>query len=174
MKLKSRILRVVICCAMVIAVVVAWIGPRVARASGARKQGITKAILSTVAMAIQRYYKETGRWPESLEDLQKNQKGGPYMVWGEYPQQDAWRHKITYEHFDPSLGSGAVSSYGADGKPGGEGFAEDLQVRFGVDFPTWEQLITNAPHMQGGATGRQPFSSEPNRTSATTASRRSP
>ena len=171
MKLRTRIL------VIVIAVIAIWalaVVPQWVQASKLSKQVFTKAALTGTAWAIYTFHRLEGRWPDSLDSLQKNDKGIMYINWGEYPEQDAWRRKIIYGRFDPSLGFGTVSSYGADGKPGGEGFAEDLEVHFGLDFPTWEQIHPNAPNPQGVAAGGEPFRSGTNSTSAAAGSRHSP
>ena len=147
MKLRTRICLIVIACvAALIALVAISITPAFVRASAAGRQASTKAMLTTTALAIHNYYRDIGQWPASLDDLQKNSKGIVYIEWGKYPKQDAWRHALVYKSFDSALGYGLISSYGADGKPGGTGLDEDLESRFGVDFPTWEQIQTNKPN----------------------------
>src|SRR5438105_15339842 len=123
MKLRTRIFVIVVA---FIAVAALAVVPRFVRASTVEKQVFTKTMLTITALAIHNFYQKEGRWPESLDTLQQSAKGIVYIDWGGYPKQDAWRRKIIYKRFDPSLGFGTVSSYGADGKPGGEGFAEDL------------------------------------------------
>ena len=139
------------------------------RTSGREKQLFTKTMLTVTSSAIQDFHQREGHWPDSLDDL-----GIKYIYWGRYPEQDAWRRKIVYRRFDPGLGFGAVLSYGADGKPGGDGFAEDLEVRFGLDFPTMEQIQSHVPNSRGGANGKEPFRSETNHASVPAVSRRSP
>ena len=147
MKLKKAIFVIVICFLAILFSISLALRPAVVRASAVGKQVFTKTMLTTIALAVHTYYRDVGQWPESLDNLQENSKGIWYIDWGKYPpKQDGWHHPIMYKHFDSSLGFGSVSSYGSDGKPGGTGLDEDLEVRFGADFPTWEQIQTNKPN----------------------------
>jgi hypothetical protein len=145
MRVKKTILVIAICLLAVFFLVSFALHPAVVRASALGKQVFTKTTLTVTAVAVHTYYRDMGQWPSSLDDLQKNSKDIVYIDWGKYPERDGWHQPIIYKPFDSSVGYGSVASFGADGRPGGTGFDEDLEVRFGVDFPTWEQIQTNKP-----------------------------
>lgn len=76
----------------------------------------------TVAQAI---YTDTGRWPESIEEMvnAKGQDGKPAIASLEKFPKDPWFHEYKYEIID---GSARVTCLGNDGAEGGEGEAEDV------------------------------------------------
>jgi general secretion pathway protein G len=76
----------------------------------------------TVANAI---YTETGRWPESLEEMAnaKSADGKPLSVSLEKIEKDPWGNEYRYEVID---GAPRVTCLGSDNAEGGDGEAEDV------------------------------------------------
>jgi len=81
----------------------------------------------TVAQAIST---DTGRWPESIEEMvdAKTADGKPAIASLEKLPKDPWFHEYKYEIID---GSARVTCLGKDGVPGGEGEAIDVVIPAG-------------------------------------------
>jgi general secretion pathway protein G len=85
-----------------------------------------KAQIELLSSAIDTFRLDTGRFPASLEELRRSNDprwAGPYLP-KEIPP-DPWNNPYVYkcpgEH-----GPYDITSYGADGKPGGEGNDQDI------------------------------------------------
>jgi hypothetical protein len=91
----------------------------------------TQVILSSLVTASKAYHVEYQQWPKSLDDLTDNPKKMLFIDWtrGE-ENKDGWQHPIIYVPYNESVGYGSVISYGRDGKLGGKGADEDIEVRF--------------------------------------------
>lgn len=98
---------------------------------------ITKAQLEIASHAVERFKLDMNRYPTQEEGLAvlitapANASGwdGPYFDKETLPK-DGWGNPLIYER--DSSGSGwafRIKSYGADGKPGGEGEDADLDSR---------------------------------------------
>jgi general secretion pathway protein G len=98
--------------------------------TGKPRNWMTKQLLSNVSRACNQYYLEHGESPASLVSLTNNPKGIAFMHWGKEGTNDGWRHPIHFKPYDASLGYGSITSYGRDGRPGGDGDDADLEVRF--------------------------------------------
>jgi hypothetical protein len=91
----------------------------------------TQAILWSLVTAARSYYIEYQQWPKSLSDLTDNPKKMPFIDWASGEEnKGGWGHPVIYVPFDESVGYGSVISYGRDGKLGGRGTDEDIEVRF--------------------------------------------
>jgi general secretion pathway protein G len=96
------------------------------KAKGAR----TQALLTVAGTASRNYYIEYEKWPSSLADLTNNPRQMLFIQWLATGTRDGWGNPIIYSHFDRTRGYGSVSSYGRDGKPGGEGEDKDTEIHF--------------------------------------------
>ena len=90
-----------------------------------------KADFKVIGDAIDLFKVDNGFYPQQLSDLWErpaNAKNwGPEAYLKEYPPTDPWGNEYMYER-----GSGSeysVISYAADGAPGGDAEAEDLNSR---------------------------------------------
>ncbi len=99
-----------------------------------------KAEISEIKKAIGIYKIETGKWPESLQDLNQPRKDGGenYIDIG----KDPWGHDYEFERNGSKF---VIKSYGADGAPGGEGEDADLDS---------DHLSEEGDSGQGGSTGK--------------------
>jgi general secretion pathway protein G len=116
----------------IIGLIVALVGPRVLNYLGESKVKTAKIQIQGFASALDLYYLDTGRYPQSSEGLAALvQRGsglttwnGPYLKGGKVPN-DPWGKLYIYrspgEH-----GVYDIISYGADGQEGGTGTAGDV------------------------------------------------
>jgi len=91
---------------------------------------MTQQLLYSVAAACTQYYWEHGEPPDSLASLTNNPKGLVLMYWGKSGTNDAWGHPIHFTPYHAALRYGTITSFGRDGRPGGEGLDADIEVRF--------------------------------------------
>lgn len=99
----------------------------IGQAEGAKARSASSQI-SRLSMAVESYYLDTGNTPGSLEDLVENTGGaagwnGPYVK--RQLLKDPWGRDYQYES-PGEHGDFDISSYGADGRPGGEGTDADV------------------------------------------------
>lgn len=104
-------------------------------ASEKAKKALTQTILTVTGTASRSYYREYGKWPNSLADLTNNPRKIIFIEWPASGPRDGWGNPIIYIPFDSTQGYGLVSSYGRDGKPGGVGYDADIEVRFNEKSP---------------------------------------
>ena len=85
---------------------------------------LVKSELRTIANTLDLYKLDNYKYPTTEQGLksllQKNKRGGPYLK--KLPQ-DPWGHEYQYRLSDKGY---ELFSYGADGKPGGEGINKDI------------------------------------------------
>ena len=112
-----------------VAVLAAVVAPNLLGKAGEANRKTAGVQLEKIGSAIELYRLETGQFPESLSDLVKRPQGlerwsGPY-VRKQSQLLDPWGNELVIqrpgEHGDFDL-----ISYGADGRPGGEGDAADI------------------------------------------------
>ena len=85
-----------------------------------------KAQIELLSAAIDTYRLDMGKFPSSLEELRRSDDPkweGPYLP-KEVPP-DPWNNPYVYK-YPGEHGSYDIISYGADGKPGGEGNDKDI------------------------------------------------
>ena len=116
-----------------LAVLAAVVAPNLlGKASDANRQS-AKIQLEKLSNAVELYRLETGRYPESLEDLVTQPQGldrwnGPYVR--KLSQlKDPWGNDVVIQQ-PGEHGKFDLISYGGDGEPGGEGD--------GADVNSWE------------------------------------
>ena len=130
LKVKRRLgfgLFLLFCCV----VVAALFFPAMNHPPGKAPLAKTQVVLWSLVTAARSYYIEYQQWPKSLSDLADNPKKMRFIEWASGEEnRDGWGHPIIYMSFDASVGYGSVISYGRDGKPGGRGADEDIEVRF--------------------------------------------
>ena len=89
--------------------------------------------VSNIKEAVNKFHLDTGRYPESLEELVKQPDedeswGGPYL---EKVPKDPWNNDYEYRKTDDSTHPYEIICYGADGQPGGEG--DDADIKYPED-----------------------------------------
>ena len=120
---------------LILAILAALIVPRVVNRTGDAKRAKAATDISTLASMLSNYKVDTDQYPTTEEGLNAlrvapsgvNNWRGPYIT-KELPT-DPWGNEYVYE----SPGSGdqdfVITSYGADGAPGGDGDAQDLDSK---------------------------------------------
>ncbi len=116
---------------VIISLLAALVAPRFFGQEKKAKQRGAKGQIALLESAVDTYRLDIGRYPttaQGLEALRQRPDGidkwdGPYLR-KELPM-DPWGNSYVYE--SPSEhGEYAIISYGADGKPGGEGIDMDI------------------------------------------------
>ena len=85
---------------------------------------ITEDRVTKVAVAARVFRIRYGYWPTNLEQMVRSE------MLGVMDTNDGWGRPLIYARYDPLLMRGTVTSYGADGKPGGVGPSADTQATF--------------------------------------------
>ncbi len=117
---------------LLVLVILALIGSLVlpgiiGKAEGAKAKAAASQI-DRLAMAVESYYLDTGKTPDSLEQLVEG--GGDTAGWnGPYVKksslQDPWGRDYVYQ-YPGEHGDFDIYSLGADGQPGGEATNADI------------------------------------------------
>ncbi|MBN2033887.1 MAG: type II secretion system major pseudopilin GspG [Deltaproteobacteria bacterium] len=116
---------------VIIGLLAALVGPRMFGKVGKSKQNAAKAQMALFETALDSYRLDVGRYPtteEGLNALRVSPQGedrwdGPYLR-RDLPA-DPWGN--SYEYRSPGeFGDFDIISYGADGRPGGKGEAQDI------------------------------------------------
>ena len=119
---------------LILALLGALVGPAVFRQfTGAQRQ-TAQTQLNNFAQALDQYRLEVGRYPEASAGLGAlvqapagaDNWNGPYLRRARDIPQDPWDNDYVYEVVD--AGHVIISTYGADGREGGEGDDEDIVV----------------------------------------------
>src|SRR5215217_2143179 len=115
----------------IIGLIMALVGPRVLNYLGESKAKAAKIQIESFSSALDLYYLDLGRFPNSNEGLaaltrSNNAAGwnGPYLRGGVVPN-DPWGHSYVYR----APGERApyeIISLGSDGQEGGSGTAADI------------------------------------------------
>jgi len=112
-----------------VAVLAAVVAPNLlGKASDANRKSAAIQ-LEKIANTVELYRLETGRYPETLEDLVNKPAGverwsGPY-VRKQSQLKDPWGYELVLQRPGEN-GPFDVISYGGDGRPGGEGDDADI------------------------------------------------
>ncbi len=119
----------------IIAVIASFAVPRILGRSDDARRKAAGIEITTIKRALQMYYLDNSNYPTTEQGLQalvskptlapipNNWKAGGYV---EKINPDPWGNP--YQYVKPGLGGSPfeIFSYGADGKPGGEGNDEDI------------------------------------------------
>lgn len=121
---------------IIIAMLAAFVAPRIFKGMGKTKRTIARAKMATIEDALGRFQLDCGRMPDQSEglealltepdDLDENKWDGPYLKASDL--LDPWDHRYEYvEEGRQNPGMYDLVSYGADGQPGGEAdYDEDI------------------------------------------------
>lgn len=112
-----------------IAVLAAVVAPNLLGKAGEANRKSAMVQLEKVSNAVELYRLETGTYPDDLIDLVEQPQGvdrwkGPYMR-KQSQLLDPWGNPLVLKH-PGERGNFDLISYGADGRPGGEGDAADI------------------------------------------------
>jgi len=113
---------------VLIGLIATFVGSRILGAADTGKFKIAQSQVDTMAGKIEQYQNDVGSLPPDLEALVKapgNSAGwlGPYA--SEKELKDPWGHPLEYK-VPGSGGPYDLTSYGRDGKPGGESVDADI------------------------------------------------
>ena len=116
----------------IIALIAALVGPRLLAQLDRSKVTAARVQIRSLQTAIGTLHLDIGRYPTASEGLnllvagnpQATGWSGPYLSGG--LPLDPWRHPYVYEPPADAAGQPKVFSYGADGKPGGQGLDADI------------------------------------------------
>jgi general secretion pathway protein G len=122
---------------LIIAMLAAFVAPRMFKGLGKAKADIARAKMAIIENALGRFYIDCGRYPDDSEQLEvllmapsdaEDKWNGPYLK--ESDLIDPWNNPYIYVaegQYNP--GSFDLISLGADGMDGGEGDNEDIANR---------------------------------------------
>ncbi len=116
----------------IIAFFVALVAPTMLKKGDAARVTATRAQIHNFQTALGAYKLDTGTFPTTEQGLQAlrvkpdgiNQWAGPYMT-QDIPK-DAWGHDFVYKYPGEHGDEPDITSYGADGQPGGDGLNADI------------------------------------------------
>ncbi len=116
----------------IIAMLAGLVGPQVMNQLGGAKSKTAKVQIEELSAALDMYSMEVGKYPTTEQGLQAliekpddaKRWNGPYLRKNKIPQ-DPWATDFIYAS-PGQKGKFDLSSYGADGKEGGEGEDQDL------------------------------------------------
>ncbi|MCX7914240.1 MAG: type II secretion system major pseudopilin GspG [Thermodesulfovibrionales bacterium] len=115
---------------VIIGLLAALVGPRLFPKLGKGKQSAAKAQIELLGQALDQFRLDVGRYPTTEEGLNAlitnpgiEKWEGPYLKKG--LPLDPWGRPYVYQS-PGSHGEYDLISYGADGKPGGEGEDKDI------------------------------------------------
>lgn len=116
---------------IVISLIAAILVPRIGSRIGKSKAGIAKSKMSIVSSAIENFYIDCGRYPETLDELlvAPEDLEGKWTARYLKPSEleDPWGNPYDYNpEGEINEGGYDLISYGADGQPDGEGEKADI------------------------------------------------
>ena len=123
---------------IILGILVAMVVPRFAgRGEQARRQAAEADIRSNIALALDLFELDNGKYPDKLEDLLKDPGESKAPNWnGPYLKRrplDPWRREYNYRLPGQHNTDYDLYSYGADGVESGVGSVKDIT--------TWEEEI---------------------------------
>lgn len=118
---------------VIIGLLTSYVAPRFFAQVGRSEIKVAKAQMEAFGKALDQYRLDMGRYPNTEQGLAalmlapdaSGRWQGPYL--NKALPKDPWGHD--YAYFAPGKNSEyAIISYGRDGKPGGQGDAEDIST----------------------------------------------
>ena len=109
---------------VIIGLLATLVVPNVISKLSMAKIAVVKADINTIAQGVTEYYMmNNGQYPDSLEALVTENENGDKILDRDSVPKDPWGNEYIYD-IDGSKFT--VSTYGADGAPGGEGKDRDI------------------------------------------------
>ena len=112
---------------VILGLLASLVAPKFFQQLGTAERGIASTQMNAFETALDTYRLDVGRYPEKLEDLRVstgNRWNGPYLP-KDIPA-DPWGNPYVYKAPGTEGKPYDIISYGADGKPGGEGGNADI------------------------------------------------
>ncbi|MDR3707047.1 MAG: type II secretion system major pseudopilin GspG [Capsulimonadaceae bacterium] len=117
---------------LILAILASLIIPRLLGRADDAKVATAKSDIATLSSSLQQFRLDNDRFPTTEEGLSalQNQPSdcprwkGPYLT--KDLSKDPWGNDYVYQSPGPSGQDFLITSYGADGQPGGEGNAADI------------------------------------------------
>jgi general secretion pathway protein G len=117
---------------LILSILAALIIPKLVGRTDDAKIAAAKSDIATLASGVEQFRLDNGRYPTSDEGLtalrvrpsNANSWKGPYLQ-KDIPN-DPWGNQYVYQSPGPNGEDFLITSYGADGAPGGDGNAADI------------------------------------------------
>lgn len=122
---------------VILGILAAVVVPNVMGRAGESKAKTTKVVLKTVSNTLDQYKLDNNKYPTTAQGLNaliqqtegtKNWPEGGYLRGG-FPK-DGWDQDLQYLSPGTEGRPYDLYSFGADGKPGGEGLDADIEAKF--------------------------------------------
>ena len=129
MKRKTFSLIEIIIVVTIIALIAAFVAPKVIGKGDDAKVELTKAEMNNVLGLVEIFKLQTGQLPESLDELVENSrdlKGWKKQL--DKVPEDGWKRPLMLESSSSNRYGFVIVSYGADGAAGGDGNNADIIV----------------------------------------------
>ena len=113
----------------IIALITAFVAPKVLGKSDEAKVELTKSEMNNLLGVIEIFKLQTGQLPENLTELVENTR--QLKGWKQQADSvpvDAWQNELMFERSSSNRYGFVIKSYGADGTAGGEGTNADIAV----------------------------------------------
>jgi general secretion pathway protein G len=118
----------------IIALIVAFAANKIFEGGDKAKASLTKARISGLGGTLDLYKLDVGKYPTTQEGLRAliaapggaSKWNGPYEK-NEDNIKDAWNNELNYKSPGDANRAYEISSFGADGKDGGDGVNKDLK-----------------------------------------------
>ncbi len=117
----------------IIGLIVAWAGNRIFGQADNAQARIAKAKVASLAATLDQYKLDTGKYPSTSDGLRALLQApagvsnwtGPYVKNAD-ELKDPWKNDYVYKSPGDSNRPFEITSYGSDGKEGGDGPARDI------------------------------------------------
>jgi general secretion pathway protein G len=113
----------------IIALITAFVAPKVIGKSDDAKVELTKSEMNNLLGVVEIFKLQTGQLPESLTELVENTR--QLKGWKQQADNvpvDAWQNELIFEKSSSNRYGYIIKSFGADGTSGGEGNNSDIVV----------------------------------------------
>ena len=106
---------------VIIGLLATGVAPRLLDRLGDAKWGKAKSDIMSISGALNQYYINNGRYPDSLEELVTPDENNRRYLEQRVVPRDPWGNEYGYEPPNSSEPDPRIVCYGADGNPGGTG-----------------------------------------------------
>ena len=127
-KIKKRqfsLLEIIIAISIV-ALIVAIAAPSVLQQGEKAKVDACKTEIQSLKSTIMQYKIDTGKFPQSLEELATGSDGRKALL--KKVPKDPWNNDYIFELNPEAFDGFEITSYGPDGQTGGEGINKDIKL----------------------------------------------
>ncbi|WP_448546909.1 type II secretion system major pseudopilin GspG [Thalassotalea fusca] len=113
---------------VILGMLASLVAPKFFKQLGTAERGVASAQMNAFETALDTYRLDVGKYPETLQELIKSDHprwDGPYLP--EDIPLDPWGNPYVYSKPGEEGRPYQMSSYGADGQPGGNDADEDIR-----------------------------------------------